>query len=154
MKRLEIPFRTPLPVRGFTLIELLVTVAIVAILAAIAYPSYSAQIMKSRRADGREMLLRVAAAQERFYTTRNAYTNTLSELGINSGDSESRYYVITSAAGPVAAGGTPPATQQTYVLTATPQGAQAADKCVNLTLSNAGERDYSGPHPSTNGNCW
>ena len=138
--------------RGFSLIELMITVAIIAILAAIAYPSYTNHVMKSRRADGREMLMRVAAAQERYYTRLNAYTNTLAHLGLASGASENGYYVISSAAVAVGAGGTAPATQQSYLLTATPQAAQAADKCGNLTLNNVGTRDRSGD--DTNGRCW
>src|SRR5690606_11790491 len=63
-------------VRGFTLIELMIVVAIVAILAAIAYPSYINYIQRTRRADGHEMLMRMAAAQERYYTNYNHYAKT------------------------------------------------------------------------------
>lgn len=51
---------------GFTLIEVMIVVAIVAILAAIAYPSYSDYAFRTRRADGKEMMMRVASAQERY----------------------------------------------------------------------------------------
>ncbi|MEY4588764.1 MAG: hypothetical protein RL497_840, partial [Pseudomonadota bacterium] len=52
---------------GFTLIEVMVTVAIVAILAAIAIPSYSQYVQKTRRTDGQEKLLDMAAQQERWF---------------------------------------------------------------------------------------
>ena len=51
--------------RGFTLVELMIVVAIVAILAAIGYPSYQNSVQKSRRADGRAALQEAAARQER-----------------------------------------------------------------------------------------
>ena len=129
--------------KAFTLVELLIVVAIVAILAAVAYPSYTNYVMRARRADAREMLMRVASAEERFYTRRNVYTETLSELGIASGESENRYYTITPALGN---GG------QTYTLTAEPQGIQSLDKCANLILNSTGGKTKSGNE--SNGKCW
>lgn len=67
--------------RGFTLIELMITVAIVAILAAIAYPSYQNSIKKSRRTEVKAAIQNVAAEQERFYYKSNAYTRDLRNLG-------------------------------------------------------------------------
>src|SRR6266511_2814437 len=52
---------------GFTLIELIVTVAIVAILARIAYPIYQDQVTRARRAEGKAALLKAAQLQERNY---------------------------------------------------------------------------------------
>lgn len=58
---------------GFTLIELMITVAIIAILAAIAYPSYIEQIRKGRRAECRSGLLQSMQQQERYYTQFSQY---------------------------------------------------------------------------------
>jgi type IV pilus assembly protein PilE len=135
-------------VRGMTLIELMIVVGIVALLAAVALPSYNRQVQKSRRTDGHNILLRIAAEQERYYTNFNRYTANLNAappggLGMVSSVSEHGYYVVTAAVG---AGG------QTFTLTGTPQNTQAADLCANLTLGNSDAKGYSGTEE--NGVCW
>jgi type IV pilus assembly protein PilE len=135
---------------GFTLIELMIVVAIVAILAAIAYPSYTAYAFRSRRADGREMIMRVAAAQERYYTSRNAYTTDLTALGFavaTNLPSEKGDYTISSVNG-----GT--GTTQSFLITGTPVGLQAKDSCAALTISSTGLKDWTGVKPPKNGACW
>lgn len=59
--------------RGFTLIELMIVVAIIGIIAAIAYPSYMDQVQSTRRADAQGALVTFANAMERFYTQNNSY---------------------------------------------------------------------------------
>ena len=131
--------------RGFTLLELVTVVAIVAVLAAMAVSSYSNYAFRARRAEGREMLMRVASAQERYFTNFNRY-GSLAELRFSSpAMSERGNYTITAALG---------ANSQSVTLTATPAGGQVKDKCGALTLDNAGAK---GPAPApahTNGACW
>ncbi len=130
-------------VRGFTLIEVMITVAIVAIVAAIALPSYQDQIRRTRRAEARQELMAIATAQERFYTNCNRYAatlnnalNTCSGLGRATATvmSSSGYYQVS-----MAGNGT------TYTLTAAPQGAQVHDtQCASLSLTDSGLKGATG----------
>lgn len=60
---------------GMTLVELMIAVAIVAILAAIAYPSYQAQVRRGNRTDAKTELMEVAQELEKCYTRYGAYNN-------------------------------------------------------------------------------
>lgn len=70
--------------RGFTLIELMITVAIIAILSAVAFPAYTSYIQKGRRAEAKTALTDLLQQQERFLTQRNCYMafTTSSSTGI------------------------------------------------------------------------
>ena len=62
-------------ITGFTLIELLTTVAIVAIIATIAVPSYLNQMENTRRKDGQSALMGLAQAMERHFTEKSTYAS-------------------------------------------------------------------------------
>ena len=68
---------------GFTMIEVMITVAIDAILAAIAYPFYAGQVEKARRADPMTSLQQLALAQAKWRANNTAYPATLSDVGDN-----------------------------------------------------------------------
>jgi len=70
--------------RGFTLIELMVVVVIVAILVGIAYPAYVDQMRKTRRSEGKALLMELMSAEERHYTENGTYTTDFTQLGYSS----------------------------------------------------------------------
>ncbi|SDW47173.1 type IV pilin protein [Thiocapsa roseopersicina] len=65
------------PRTGFTLIELLIVIAVITILATVAFPAYQDQIRKARRTDGQTALVGIAMAQERFRANCSRYAGTL-----------------------------------------------------------------------------
>src|SRR5690554_7518020 len=69
---------------GFTLIELMITVAIVAILASIAIPSYESYTRKANRSDGLDAIHNILIAQERYYADNMEYASKLTLLGSSS----------------------------------------------------------------------
>lgn len=138
---------------GFTLIEIMMVVAIVAILTAIALPAYGRYVLRSQRVEGKTLLNQIAQRQERFNSTYNLYSGSLTGTGTaglgmtaNCGagvGSENCLYVVTVVT---------PVDGLQYTLTATPQGRQASDVCGSLTLTGTGVKAFTGA--ATNGACW
>ncbi|MGB2246587.1 MAG: type IV pilin protein [Alcanivorax sediminis] len=82
---------------GFTLIELMITVMIVAILAAIAYPSYTNHVRNTVEAKVRGDLMDLASSQERWRSQNFQYTNSLTKLGSSLASDEKYTTSITLA---------------------------------------------------------
>ena len=127
-------------VRGFTLIELMVVVAVVAILVAIAVPSYSEAVRKGKRGQAKSDLVEAAQIAERYKTINNTYTGL--SAGTTSDDEIFNQSPKTGTANyTIATSGTPDAT--TFKLTATPTWGQADDRCGVLSIDAAGVKRHS-----------
>src|SRR5262245_61253451 len=68
---------------GFTLVELMIVVAIIGVLAAIAYPSYDKYVIKARRSDAHQLLTEIASKQTQYLVDARAYTATIGTGGLN-----------------------------------------------------------------------
>jgi len=129
---------------GFTLIELLIAVAIIGILASLAYPSYQDSVRKTHRAEAQGDLMELASFMERYYTENNRYRTggggAVALPFTQSPRTGTAFYQITQGN----------LTDTSYTLTATAQatGGQNNDTCGNLTISNTGATT-----PATAG-CW
>ena len=122
-------------IRGFTLIELMIAVAVVGILAAIAYPSYQKYLIKSRRASAQATLMDIAQREQQYLLDARGYAPDLATLGVTPPSNVSSVYTITicqTTASPcVAPGGTPPV----FAAIAQPiaGSAQASDSTLSIT---------------------
>lgn len=139
--------------KGFTLIEVMIVVAIIGILSAIAYPSYTEYIARGHRADARAGLLQAQQWLERAATATGVYPTTLPNAlqwkKPDGTDDPSKRYTIGFQTGN---------TNAAFTLTATPKnGPQKNDKCGTYTLSNTGVRGAAGKLSSDTGynpDCW
>jgi len=137
--------------RGFTLIELMIVVAVVAILSAIAYPSYTEYVRRGHRAEARAGLLQAQQWMERAATATGIYPLTAAFPATLKKVPSDRYDI--SIESPIA--GTTDGS--TFSLSATPQGAQTGDKCGTYTLTNTGLRGAAGKKSGDTGynvDCW
>ncbi|KXJ32827.1 MULTISPECIES: type IV pilin protein [unclassified Pseudomonas] len=135
---------------GFTLIEVMIVVAIVGILAAIAYPSYMEHIRKGNRADAEATLMQLSQFMERYYTGTGRYSKTANRTDVPDNPAPpyptGTPYTFSISVGDAGASYTATATRNS-------SGVMANDKCGDLKLTNTGKKDQTGTGATT-ADCW
>jgi len=112
--------------KGFTLIELMIVTAVIAILAAIALPSYQNYVVKGNRAAAQAFMVDVANREKQYLLDARSYAGDLATLGMTAPTDVSKHYTSIT----IAVGSAPP----TFTITATPTSAQqSADGALTLT---------------------
>jgi type IV pilus assembly protein PilE len=133
--------------QGFTLIELLIAIAIVGILAAIAYPTYTEHTKKTRRSEIAGVLVEEAQRLERFFSRAGQYTNAagppVREHEVSAGNA---FYAISTER-----------SEQAFILTALPVAGtmMSGDRCGGFVLDNTGRQDNVGMSGDASvAGCW
>ncbi len=125
---------------GFTMVELLIVITVVAILVALAIPSYTGYVRKANRGEAQQLLLNWANNQEIWRANNASYADETTALGVPTQPAPAKYVFTVSGE-----------SAMTYILTATAQGDQAKDKehgisCSVITLDQSNAK--------TDAECW
>jgi type IV pilus assembly protein PilE len=127
---------------GFTLLELMIVVAIVAILSAIAIPSYRKYVLRAHRTDATRALQDMASREENYYFNNNTYPKSATSLGTTF-TTPNGYYLLNI----------PASSATNYTITAVPQLTQAQDTaCGTFSLNHAGVQSVTGTSDAVT--CW
>jgi type IV pilus assembly protein PilE len=132
--------------KGFTLVELMVVIAIIGILAGIAFTSYDAYVIRAQRSSAQQFLMQVASKQSQYILDARNYavgTDALSstKLNLSVPANVAPLYTITVQNG---AGGDVPVTPPSFRVLATPiPGTKVANDGI-LMLTHTGAKTKGG----------
>jgi len=120
---------------GFSLLELMIVIVIVAILAAVAYPSYQQHIVRTNRAAAQQYLLEATSLQNQFILDNRGYATTLAALGSSPATAISDNYTVTITG--VDNSASPP----TFTLQAAPKSGTIQQGSDTLTVNHQGQKN-------------
>ena len=112
---------------GFSLIELMVAVAIIAILAAVCYPSYIRYVNRSHQSAAQQFMMDVANRQEQYRLDTRTYASTFTDVGTSPSTDLAKYYTITLQG----------VSSMAFTIQAVPAGTQTGS---TLTLNQLGDK--------------
>lgn len=136
---------------GFTLIEIMISVAIVAIITAIALPSYRSNVARSKRAEAASIIMEAAQYMQRYYSANDGYTNSLPAVlqNVPRGATSGQTYTLSVVTN---------TNSTTYTITAaiSSTGSQAGDSCGNYVLNAQGQKlnAVNGAAAAVVSDCW
>ena len=141
--------------RGFSLIELMIVVAIVAIISAIAYPSYDRYVIKTKRSVAQNALLQVADRQQQFFMDNKRFAADITNLGFPANPyvvDDNGTSTVASDADAAYSLSLSNVTATTWTATATPLNSQLSRDtyCGSLTITQTGAKSKSGASDE----CW